>query len=1057
MDKKRVFFILILVFALAFVYQIFAPDFPELSGEAARAARSLELTARFDDSSPSEDVKIQTQQFLQSPAQEDILSRGIVHPSPINEKEEHPPFAKGSLLVKFKPGFAPQSVSTKVPTEFRFTQSRRLFQERHQTSPLLRDVYELTISETVDPRLAAIEYAKNIEVEYAEPNFIAHTTAIRQPQQPALAHVPNDLLYPQQWHLPQVSDVQAWSITQGNPITVIAVIDTGIFWSHPDLTQNIWTNTGEIPNNGIDDDSNGYVDDVRGWDFVETTLPCWTGEDCASEDNDPNDFYGHGTHVAGIAGAVTDNGVGVAGICRKCRIMNVRAGFAYNVGAPYPYGVLENDDIVEAITYAADNGARIISMSFGSEENSITMQNVISYAYSQGAILVAAAGNIGNDYPFYPAVYPNVLSVAATDQNDNKAAFSNYGPWIDTAAPGTNILSTVIPGIMWGCIDTLGGYGYCSGTSMAAPLVSGIIGLALSKNPTLTQDQIFTLVHSAYDPILGNYFIGMGRIDAFEAVLPITVSLSLLDYSLDQTYVSTGNMLAISGTAGGQNFLKYRIDYGGPEIYPTVWTPIQSDTFTPVSNGLLATWNPSSLNIAGTYTIRLQVTDTNQKIWEDRKMVRIDTTLLSGWPKQISGVSSSISHPATRDVNNDGRDEIFFGASSNTFAGFYAVDSNGLSIPGWPVITNLILWSPDISPAVANIDGDASFEAVYGKGIRSSLSTKYFAYEHTGSTQPGWPITIGVNGTELYQASPAIAKIVGNSNRQIVVVTQDSNGPTGSENKIYVYGQNGQIVSGWPKQVNGLPYNTPTVGDIDANGDLEIVVSTYNSNSSNLYVFNHDGTNFPGWPIVLSNPIILSSPVLADIDQNDAGKLEIIQSLLLDQKVYAFNHDGTIVPGFPFNLPSSSSLPYQPAIGDIDDNNDLEIVFSAGNKVYALNHDGTVFPGWPYDAFGADIASPPIIIDLDGDGVKEILVVSYHNKELLGLNSDGTPITNFPKPLLSPSVTAPAAGDFDGDNLIDIFLLDHFGHMYRWEFGPKTSTSFQWPMFHHDAQHTGRY
>ncbi|MDP1694276.1 MAG: S8 family serine peptidase, partial [Candidatus Woesearchaeota archaeon] len=391
----------------------------------------------------------------------DSTSKG--YQKPLQRKVE---YAKGNLIVQFNenPSLIEESGSLSTSLE-----SINTLNSKYDVSnivelfpniedPSLKNTYLLVFPEDKSVEEALVDYGQDFSITYAEPNSLAKISA--RPVIQRAIPPPNDPLYPQQWHLPKVSASQAWAsltnITNLSSAPVIAVIDTGVQWSHPDLANNIWVNTGEIPNNNVDDDTNGFIDDVRGWDFVETTSSyCSTGEDCSVEDNDSNDFHGHGTHVAGIAGAVTNNNLGVAGACWFCKVMSVRAGFS--VGNPPNGGSLEYDDIAQSLVYAADNGANVISMSFGGSD-SLTLQNAVNYAYSQGVVLVAATGNsnTGSTIEAFPAAYSNVISVAATDQNDQKASFSNYGSWVDIAAPGVNILSTVIPGVTWGCVDTLG-------------------------------------------------------------------------------------------------------------------------------------------------------------------------------------------------------------------------------------------------------------------------------------------------------------------------------------------------------------------------------------------------------------------------------------------------------------------------------------------------------------------------------------------------------------------------------------------------------------------------
>jgi subtilisin family serine protease len=336
-------------------------------------------------------------------------------------------------------------------------------------------------------------------VEYAEPNYIL-----------TAAMIPNDPQFSSLWGLNNggqtggVADAdidapEAWDITVGSPSVIIAVVDSGVDYTHPDLANNIWTNRNEIPGNGIDDDNNGYVDDVRGWDF-------------ANRDNDPMDDNDHGTHVAGTIAARGDNDTGVVGVNWMAGIMPLKFMLATGAGS--------SADAIAAIDYAVNNGADIINASWGGENFSQAMFDAISAANNAGVLLVAAAGNEGLDTdrnPGYPANYnlPNILSVTATDDADILAGFSNFGVGsVDLGAPGVQILSTV-PGE---------GYQTFSGTSMAAPHVTGVIGLLLAANPDLSMVALRTALLDGTDSVsdLAGRTVTGGRLNAFGALTEVT-------------------------------------------------------------------------------------------------------------------------------------------------------------------------------------------------------------------------------------------------------------------------------------------------------------------------------------------------------------------------------------------------------------------------------------------------------------------------------------------------------------------------------------------------------
>ena len=438
--------------------------------------------------------------------------------------------------------------------------------------------------------------------------------------------VPNDPDFYLQWALDKIDAPEAWDIEQGNESIVIAVVDTGVDWDHPDLEANMWVNDDEFIgdhngdgypgiqgmdddgdglvdedsegrqpgepdyNNDLkdDDDENGYVDDIRGWDF-------------ADNDNDPMDDFGHGTRCAGIASAVTNNGVGIAGVCWNVKIMPVKV---LKNGTGYP------DPIAKGIRYAADNGAHVVSMSFADSSSSRErVENAVDYAYDKGVVLVAAAGNDNISIKRYPAGYDNVIAIAGTDEGDIKYLKSNYGSWIDVAAPGVDIYSTYLDD----------DYDSISGTSFACAHVAGLVGLILSRNPGFNQEEIATILRSTTDKVYStDYYIGVGRINAYNAICRDSTPIASLDGLLDDSAVKSW-VLSITGTASGITFKNYTVWYG-TGVYPGSWTELYNSS-TSVVDDVLAEWNIVEDVTGGIYTIRLTVTDFNGHISEDRTLI----------------------------------------------------------------------------------------------------------------------------------------------------------------------------------------------------------------------------------------------------------------------------------------------------------------------------------------------------------------------------------------------------------------------------------------------------
>jgi subtilisin family serine protease len=312
--------------------------------------------------------------------------------------------------------------------------------------------------------------------------------------------IPNDTLWAQVAnHLTLIQADLAWDLHTGGG-TVIAIVDNAVQASHPDLASNMWVNPGEIPGNGIDDDNNGYIDDVNGYDV----------SDDDGNVNPPNASLSHGTHCAGIASAATDNGSGIASVGHSCRIMGVKA-----TGDNDNPLFIQNS--AEGVSYAIAAGADVVSMSYGGGGSSQTLEELFAEGHRRGIMFISSAGNDNDDQLKYPAGYPHVMAVASTTVQDQRSGFSNFGTWVDIAAPGSNILSTVP-------IDS---YAAQSGTSMACPMAAGLLGLMKSYRPGLSTGVYEYVMRQSSDNIDSqnpNYIglLGAGRINAFQALREIT-------------------------------------------------------------------------------------------------------------------------------------------------------------------------------------------------------------------------------------------------------------------------------------------------------------------------------------------------------------------------------------------------------------------------------------------------------------------------------------------------------------------------------------------------------
>lgn len=502
-------------------------------------------------------------------------------------------YVPGELVVKFKPGavLAGGVVSSKAPTLMNLNKKfgvikieRGLPQAR---APLAKDaklpdltlIYKLSLPPEADVIKAAREYQQDPNVEYAEPNGIMRALI-----------TPNDPRYPNQWGLPQIGAPNAWGATTGSSEPVIGVVDTGADYNHEDLMGKI----------------------ILGYDFV-------------NNDNDPMDDNGHGTHISGIAAALTNNSVGVAGLNWNGKILAVKTLDASGTGT-----ILK---VAQGINYAAEHNAKIINMSFGDYTDWSTIKDAVIYAYNKGCLLVAAAGNEDTSNPCYPAAYNDyVIAVAATDGNDKRSVWgadlaSNYGSYIDVCAPGSGIWSSWLSN----------NYRSKDGTSMATPFVSALLSMLSAINPGSTQTQLRIRLQDSCDNIdaLNPGFagqLGHGRINAAKTLGSPAAQITSPTV---QSFIS--GTVNIVGSAFGSNFNFYTLSIGlgsSPAAYETLTVKT-----TAVAADTLYTLNTAAYP-DGAYTLKLAVQTADPYTSEAVTVTTIDNTNpLAQITRPISGES----------------------------------------------------------------------------------------------------------------------------------------------------------------------------------------------------------------------------------------------------------------------------------------------------------------------------------------------------------------------------------------------------------------------------------
>ena len=450
-------------------------------------------------------------------------------------------------------------------------------------------------------------------IEYFQPNYLNEFYLY-----------PNDPEFPnQQVHLDNCNIPQSWDYTVGNEQIIVGIVDSGLHFDHPDLQNNIFINQNEIPDDGIDNDDNGYIDDVHGWDFVDAPeLSSIALGDYLEQDNDPDDELNHGTHVAGIISADTNNEEGVSGISWNSKLLIVRSGFKTLSG-----GYLQDDDAAAGIIYAADMGADVINLSWGDTNYSQIIADACYYAYNMGSIIVVAAGNEGatiEHQVVYPAQLSTTLAIGAVDRYKNRASFSSYGPQIDVVAPGELILSTY---------DTTPEnlYKEQSGTSMAAPFVSGAIALLLSVEPGLNFPEVRgRLISSAHD--LGeegfDHIFGNGLLDVYSMLTQ--VSYPIIEITTPHDNTGLNSTFDIIGTVQCPNFWYYSVKYTSEEMpASTDWSdvdPNNPDYFEQVENDTIAQFIVNDYVEDNTYQIKIEVVTADHQHYNYFRTIHIDQT-----------------------------------------------------------------------------------------------------------------------------------------------------------------------------------------------------------------------------------------------------------------------------------------------------------------------------------------------------------------------------------------------------------------------------------------------
>ncbi len=718
----------------------------------------------------------------------------------------------------------------------------------------LKNTYLINIDGNVEQAVA--EFAALAEVEYAEPNMIVKVQMV--PNDPYYGQ--GDALgfdYDNLWGHSYINASDAWDVSQGEGV-VVAVVDTGLQLDHEDIVDNVWVNEAEIPDNGIDDDGNGYIDDYTGWDF-------------ANSDNDPSDFHGHGTHVSGTIAAVGNNNLGIIGIAPKAKIMPLKGLGDNGSGNIY--------NLAKALYYAADMGADVINNSWGGYGQSSVIEDAVAYAHAKGSVVVAAAGNDRMETTFVnPANAKYAITVGSIGWsyygsgtiNTGASNFSNFGADVDVYAPGYMTLSLLAEGSAMATSASYesarvdDNYLVISGTSMATPHVAGVAALLRAKDNSLQPEQIRSILRRTtsevgYDGWDANFAYGV-----IDAAAALNDNGSAADISVeitspnpfafgDEHYISN-SIFKVTGLVEGEDVQGYELSYAKIDNeQPGVFVSIVSGSGS-LAESEIAIFDATGLE-DGEYVLRLTAWDSAGNEIEANRTVLKYGDLLPGWPKQSE----------------------YTGVMPNAYSFQSVQPKNNLSF--------------------ADLDNDGQDEVI------AIFKNEMTIWNQNGELLEGWPKNLAIAGQYTNSSFTSYGDIDGDGDLEIIFVANNQYYRTSAdENRkaVYAYHHNGELVSGFPagvipfydeasnliwpesqsKAIPVMASGAPVLFDFDNDGADEIAVTfgaghQYGLPVEFVYLLDGDGTEKTGWPIVPNKISGFGNGVLSPCDIDGDGQFEI--------------------------------------------------------------------------------------------------------------------------------------------------------------------------------------